>query len=124
MISNIVQRSLGYFRLLNIASGAEIVDFCGSLRPPPIAKPIGKGTGRRPSRFPMGFTVGLGRVDPQNRGLLARKHYQATSSIDSRPLRHFVASVVFLAHRAAVAFRVGAGALLVHGFCFGGWITR
>ena len=43
-----------------------------SKRPPPTAKPIGKGGGLRPPPFPVGFAVGGGRLDPQNRRFPAR----------------------------------------------------
>ncbi len=36
-----------YFRLRDRAPGPEIVDFGGSKRPLPAAKPIGKGGGRQ-----------------------------------------------------------------------------
>ncbi len=67
-----------YFRLLNKASGPEIVDCGGSERPPPTAKPTGKCRGRSPPPFPMGFAVGRGRLDPQNRRCPARRPYCVT----------------------------------------------
>ncbi len=53
-------------------AGQEIVDLWGSKRPTPTAKPTGKCGGRSPPPFPVGFAVGGGRLDPQNRRFPAR----------------------------------------------------
>ncbi len=71
-------------RLRDRASGPEIVDFGGSERPPPAAKPIGKGGGLRPPSFPAGFAFGGGRLDLKKCALLPGSVIAGPTVLDVR----------------------------------------
>ncbi len=72
-------------RLLNNASGPEIVDLGRSKRAPPTAKPTGKGGELRPPPFPMGFAVGEGRSGTAW-GCARRTEISILVLVDSEPV--------------------------------------
>ncbi len=61
-------------RLLNSASGPEIVELGVLNGPLPPQNPLEKVGGEAPYLFQWTFAVGRGRLDPKNRRFPVRKH--------------------------------------------------